>query len=456
MNFNRLGRSSKSGLSWGPFTLRVPFIHTRFVLPEFLQGLLVTGATGLAMVPLLTSAFGLSFEEAVAMCMLHSTLICTSWLLFGEPYCSGWATPVLPFTILFVVSGDFVEHEERFRVMTALSLDLAAIMLILGVTGLGARLVRSVPDVLKGGVILGAALAAFLQIFDFSDPNNIIAAQPYATVSALVLALLLAFSMPLQRLKLQYPLLALIMAVGLLPGFVVGGIAGVLAGELHFQIEWGVLVPPLGDLWAKVSPFSIGWPDIGLYIQCLPLALVGYIILFGDLVTGNEMIREAQKKRADEVIDINPTRSHLAIGIRNVVMALVAPLFPTQGALWTGVHAVVVQRWSEGRKNMESLFDGIASYYLFGLPMMFIFLPVITALKPLLGIALIMTLALTGFACASIALGKAKTDIERGVMLLTAVSLAVFEPWQGLLIGVIATITLVGLSADAFVEKEVC
>ena len=52
--------------------------------------------------------------------------------------------------------------------MTALSLDFALLLIVLGVTGLGARLVRVVPEVLKGGIILGAALAAFMQIFDFA------------------------------------------------------------------------------------------------------------------------------------------------------------------------------------------------------------------------------------------------------------------------------------------------
>ena len=36
------------GFKWGPFTMRIPFIHLRFSLSNMLQGLAVAGASGLA------------------------------------------------------------------------------------------------------------------------------------------------------------------------------------------------------------------------------------------------------------------------------------------------------------------------------------------------------------------------------------------------------------------------
>src|SRR5690606_41619920 len=95
-----------------------------------------------------------------------------------------------------------------------------------------------------------------------------------------------------------------------------------------------ILIPPVGDMWAKMWPCSIGFPSVGLMLQAMPLALITYIILFGDLVTGNEVILEGQKNRPDDHIDINPTRSHLALAIRNALMGVIAPVFPTQGAMW--------------------------------------------------------------------------------------------------------------------------
>jgi len=36
---NNLTTAKRSGIKWGPFTMRIPFIHIKFRAPEFLQGL---------------------------------------------------------------------------------------------------------------------------------------------------------------------------------------------------------------------------------------------------------------------------------------------------------------------------------------------------------------------------------------------------------------------------------
>ena len=53
-----------NGIQWGPFTLRIPFIHMSLLTGEFLQGLVISGATALAGAPV-AMAFGLNFEEAL-------------------------------------------------------------------------------------------------------------------------------------------------------------------------------------------------------------------------------------------------------------------------------------------------------------------------------------------------------------------------------------------------------
>lgn len=450
-----MDRASRSkGIAWGPFTLRIPFIHTRFMGSEFFQGLSIAAATGLALVPLLTGPFGLTFDEAVVISMIHAFLISSAWMFFGEPYAPGWITPALPFVITFVISDNFVTPTEKFQAMTALSIDLAVILVVLGITGLGGKLVRIVPDVLKGGIILGAALAAFLQIFDLTATNNVLVTQTFAATTALGLSLILAFSEPLHRMQVKYPMVSRLVSLGLLPGFVVAGLVGYFTGELRYDIQWGFLDPPLMDVWNKVSPFAIGWPDISVFIECLPLALISYIILFGDLVTGDEILKEAATERPDEELQIDSTRSHLSLGIRNFLTGIFAPFFPTQGALFTGIHVVVVQRWRKGPKVMGSLFDGISSFYVFNIPFLFMVLPLLTLLKPLMGIALLMTLALTGFACTTVALDMAKTSAQRGVLLLTAVCLCVFEPWQGLLVGILATVLMVDLKKDTATQTS--
>jgi hypothetical protein len=49
--------------------------------------------------------------------------------------------------------------------MAAMCFEFTALILILGLTGWGKLLVEKIPNGLKSGIILGAALAAFYQVF---------------------------------------------------------------------------------------------------------------------------------------------------------------------------------------------------------------------------------------------------------------------------------------------------
>ena len=96
-----------------------------------------------------------------------------------------------------------------------------------------------------------------------------------------------------------------------------------------------------------------------MYKDAIPLVLIGYMLLFGDLVTGTEILKDAQKHRTDQILPIDLNRSHLSVGIRNLLGTIINPFFPTQGALWTGVHVVVADKWKQGPEAMPSIFDGI-------------------------------------------------------------------------------------------------
>jgi len=449
-NNTERGTGPSKGIKWGPFTARLPFVHMRVEWPELLQGLVVAASTGLALAPLLISAFGLTFEEAITISIFHTILIASHVVIFGEPFAPGWITPALPISLAFVL-GNYETPVERFQMMTALSLDLALLLFFLGITGLGKKLILHIPTAIKAGIILGAAFAAFKRVF--VDDFKTIEAMPVSMTLALVTCLIVSFSLPFQKMKLKSKSLAVIASLGLLPGFIIAGIAGVMMGEISFQIEWGVMVPPVGDLMNKVSPFSIGWPPASFFIEAIPLVLITYIILFGDLLTGIAILREAEPSRPDDKIDFDTSRSHIVLAIRNAVMGLFAPFFPTQGCLWTGVHVVVVQRWKEGRDKMQSLIGGISAYYMYGIPVLLLFLPVVTFLRPFMPIALVLTLILTGFACSFVALSMPKGKEERGIMLLTAFFLVFFEPWVGLVVGILAVLFLLGF--DAFRLKPV-
>ncbi|MFP6580982.1 MAG: hypothetical protein VCD00_00335 [Candidatus Hydrogenedentota bacterium] len=454
MSMKREHGEHQPGIKWGPFTARIPFIHTGVEWPEFFQGILVAAATGLALVPLLTGPmFGLTFDEAVIMSMISSLLISAGPLLFGEPFAAGWVTPALPLVLNIVLTDTYPTPTERFQVMTALSIWFAMLLLVLGITGLGKKIVDWMPLTLKGAIIMGAAIAAIKRVFVDEGSANI-NNMPIAMTVAIAVCLLLAFSIPIARMKLNNPWLAKIASLGLLPGFMLAGIVGVAVGEMQYVVEGesiikgGVMnpVPVFLSLFEKVSPFSIGFPPISVMLNpnIIGLAFVTYIILFGDIVTGIEILKGAMPSREDEKVDFNSTRTHISTGIRNVIMSLFAPFFPTQGSLWTGVHVIIVKRWAEGRDQMDSLFSGISSYYFFGVPILFLVYPITTGLSPMLPIALSLTLVLTGFACAYVAMSMPKNETERGVVLLGATALAFLDPAPGLVVAVLTVFLLLG------------
>ena len=74
-----------NGIKWGPFRLRIPFVHIKFRTAEFLQGLIISGATAFAGIPI-AMGMGLSFEEGVALSFISGTLIASGPIIFGVPF----------------------------------------------------------------------------------------------------------------------------------------------------------------------------------------------------------------------------------------------------------------------------------------------------------------------------------------------------------------------------------
>ena len=442
-----------NGIKWGPFVLRIPFIHMKFLTGEFLQGLVISGATALAAAPI-AMAFGLSFEEAIACCFIASILITSGPIIFGEPLAPGWVTPALPLVLAFFMSKglfDGTYRVETFQYMAAMCIEFTAIILFLGLTGLGKVIIEKIPNALKSGIILGAAVAAFYQIF-FSDYERYIGDAPISMITALLICTITTFSEPFKRLALKNNILRIIGSLGLLPGFLIAALVGYFFGEISFDIQSGFGAPPMADVYLKTSPLSIGFPPTSYYLEVFPLVVIGYLLLFGDFVTGIEILKDGQKNRPDEVLNIDLNRSHNSVGIRNLIGTIVNPFFPTQGALWTGVHVVIVERWKQGNNVMRSLFDGIGSYYLMGLPILFFVLPFITFMKPLMILALGVTLVLTGLACSYVAMSLVRKNSEMAISLITAVFIAFADPWIGILIGLFLSILLVETKEK---EKEI-
>jgi hypothetical protein len=444
--------SQNKGLKWGPFVARIPFIHIRFRAAEFFQGMVISGATAFAGIPIVMG-MGLTFEEGVAVSLVAGTLIAAGPILFGVPFAPGWVTPAYPIVIgVFATMGYYspvgAEYQvETFQFMAALSIEFTLLVAFLGMTGLSSKIVNNIPNTLKSGIILGAAVAAFYQVF-FKEFDSKYMEQPVAMTIALAICILTTFSEPFKRLAASNKVFQKISSLGLLPGFLIAATVAYVIGEATLNITWGFKFPDVVTLFERTSPFSIGFPPLNMYIDALPLVIIGYILLFGDIITGKAILKDPQKERPDEPLDVDVNKVHLSIAIRNFLGLIANPNFPTQGALWTGVHVVVAERWRKGPKEMPSIFDGLGSYYLMAIPFLYVTLPFVTLMQPLMNIALNLTLVLTGFACAYVALAIPKTNAEMASALLIGLLVAFSGEyvWVALLIGILLSVFVVGLN----------
>ena len=195
-----MNTTTNKGISWGPFTLRIPFIHIKFRAGEFFQGMVISGATAFAAVPV-AMGLGLSFEEGVALSFVAGSLIASGPIFFGEPMAPGWITPALPIVIAaFATKGQFngVYDPATFQFMAAMCIEFTLLVFILGSTGWGKKLIQIIPNGLKAGIILGAALAAFYQVF-VTDMDKLML-QPISMAVAIVLCVITTFSDPFKKL----------------------------------------------------------------------------------------------------------------------------------------------------------------------------------------------------------------------------------------------------------------
>ena len=459
------------GIQWGLFTLRIPFVHVKPEWPEVIQGFMVAGATGLAVVPLYQEYFGMSFETAVAMSVVQSIWIYSAFILFGDPYCPGWLTPALPLVLRDAIA--FATVDERIDFVIAVLLLVGSIFLLFGMTGLGPAFLRAVPRALKAAIILGAGLSAIYGEFiprSGGRPSRMDA----FTISILVavgVTLMLMFSVPLERWRARFRWFSLVASLGIAPGFFLAMIVGPWAGEISYAAfrdsfyspetgDWSfglgsvLFLPDFAGLWTGYSLFGHGIPSVEMFARALPIALAAYVIGFGDIITGTAILKDAAAKRPDEVIPINERRTHLSVGLRNLGIALTAgPFFPLQGPLWTGATVVVAERYRRGREAMDSLYGGVFSYYFFGLPFFFFVAPLLELFRPVLDVALSLTLILTGFACSYVALSLPQGRVERGLIVLIGVIMMYFSTLVGIGVGLVLVAALLGKAAWRDTEK---
>ncbi len=413
----------------GPFKIRLPFVHYRWEMAEMVQALIMF-VVSLAMIPLLEQYLGVPYDVALAYVVVCGIGFMLPALL-GVPMVPGWITPAVPVVLLFL--SDYEPGPEAIQALFALQFLVFVIFFILGITRLGSKLVDFIPRSMKGGIIIGAGIAALMGEI---ETGGRLAATPISLIVGGLVCLYLMFSVSFKGLVGTNPLARKIANYGMVPGMVVAILVGFAAGEYAIpDVQWGITQPAFGKLWDYL-PFTVGFPDPSIFLYAIPTAVISYIIAFGDIIVGESLMERVDHLRKDEDIDNSVDRVHLVTALRNGMHAFFAPYPGLAGPIWTAVTATMAERYKYGRKAMDSIYSGGGTFWITGFLALFM-LPLVSFFQPVLPIALSLTLLLTGYICLMIGFEQVTTNSERGVAGTMGVVLAVYGAGWGLATGAI-------------------
>ncbi len=416
----------------GIFKIRLPFIHYKWEWSEFFQAILMC-ATCLGAIPVLTDVLGVPYEIAWSMVILNGMGFVLHSLL-GDPVVPGWITPSIPLTIAFL--SNYVIGPDRTQALVALQLEVGIIFLLFGITGLANKVINIVPTSIKAGILLGAGVAS---VFGEFKAGGRFGVYPIAVTVGILFAYYLLFSQGFRNLRKKSKFADALGKYGMLPAVAIAILVGPIAGELpmpNIQIGTFFKIPDIAGVIRTVSPFSIGFPSMAVFIQAIPMAVMAYIIAFGDFVTSESLIREADEVRPDEKIDFNANRSNLVSAIRNIVQAFISPYTQLSGPLCAAVTASISQRFKDGRDAMDSLVGGMGTFR-WTTMITVATIPIVSLVQPVLPVALSLTLLVQGYICTRLAMDMCETEMDKGIAgVMGTIIVAKSAAW-GLAVGLI-------------------
>lgn len=434
---NLLLKNELPYIPFGPFKIRLPFFHYKIEKVEFIQGL-VLGVTGLSSVPYLMEYLGLPYELAWS-CVIIEVFLYILHGFLGDPVVPGWITPTLPLTIIYLEG--YKMGPERIQAMIALQLLVGLVFVFMGITKMADRFVNVVPNSIKGGLLLAAPITVIAGQLGDKGSFHV---YPLSIIAGVGLLLLISFSDKYQELRKDSKLLDLIAKYGNLFPYLLAMVVGLIIREIEVpsvHVSNVIKIPDFASAFSEVSIFGVGVPSFRYFVDALPLALVCYIIAFGDFVTSETLLSEATEVRKDEITDFNSSRSNLVSGIRNIILSIIAPFPPLSGPLWVGMTVSVSMRYKEGKQAMKSLMGGMASFRLATF-FSVICVPVVMFFKPLFPVGASITLIFQAFVCARIGMDYCKTDRDKMIAGVMAAVLAARGSAWALGVGIALNILL--------------
>lgn len=427
----------------GLFHLRLPFVHWGWEFPEMVQAIVVF-MTGAAATAYLEEIFGLSFETALSIVIVHEGLYLVNNLL-GDPLIGGWITPAVPLVTAFLLQYD---GTDRIYALLSIELCLGVMYVVFGLTGIASKLVNFCPMSIKAGILIGAGFAACTGKYGFmsADKGGLgFYASPISWTVGVLISLFLLFSYGFGDIKFltQSKFIKVISKAGFVPAILIAAILGMAVGEIALpqlsEINGFIFNPLPGLKWVSqnFSILGLGLPPLDILISAFPMALMAYVIAFGDIVGGTAFLNDTKKYRTDEAMDLSPDRTNVCCGIRNLIECFFAPTCTMSGPLWTAMTVTVAERYKSGKENMYTIFGGACSFNTTKVICCAI-IPLMVLIKPALPLAMALTLMIQAFGSFYVALTMCRTNIERGVAGITGGAIAASaNPAWGLFIGVL-------------------
>lgn len=415
---NRMPNGEQPHIPIGFLKLRIPFVHYRITPSETIIAIICTFIY-FAVVPVLIDIYGMTAAQAytvVVICMFFHLL----HPLFGDPVAPAWVTATLPLVIAF--SLRYPLGTERVHALISVQLWFALISIFLGMTGIAKQIVTRLPATLRAGIVLGAGIAAFLDVFVRPKPWNI-SNLPITGWVVLVGALFLVWSYTMIRASKTSKLIKTISQFGLAIAYAGGVLFATIIGEIPMPIiEAGITPTDFSGLINGFTIIGLGLPPISIFFAALPLSFLIYVTAYGDIVFIDQLSIVAGKARPDEVIGSNQNRIHFIMGIRNILGTLFAPS-PFMGGYWTSMTAVLTDRYMKGRQTMNSIFDGYGTYTVVMCIAVFIG-PLWSVFSKGFAVALMIALIMQGFVCAYMGMSMVKYVQQKGVAMVIGFVLA--------------------------------
>lgn len=391
----------------GPFRIRIPFIHFKISLPEVVTGLM-NACTSYGALAVLISTLGVDPAVAWALVVFETSCYTLNWLL-GEPSICGWITPAMAIIVVFLESFD--GSTARLQVLTCVELELAAMFIFLGATGLSKKLNTLVPPAIKAGIVMGAGVNAVAVRL---TQGGAVDTVTVGCLGGLFVVFLLMFSKRVRKYMDTNRFVAILGNYSFLWAVIALLVLGGAAGEFNFEWSGEILkVPDFGMLFMTVSPLFIGFGGVDYWVQAIPYAVIAWVIAYGDFVTVQQL--GLQASRDDEYIEFDPNRTNIICGLRNLLLGLFAPYPALAGPLSAPYCVATYARYKQsGRQGMDSIYDGSGTNLIFTVLGLFVY-PLYEASLAASAALLVVVLLIQGWLCAQIAFGLVRDDLDKGM-----------------------------------------